>query len=275
MRQTASENMLGTTSRWTAAARARETKRPDALVSDPLAERLAGESGMAWIASRPPESTLPILLRTRYFDDFLQRVAAGGIRQIVLLACGLDTRAYRLQWPGDTVLYEVDQAAVVEYKEGTLRDVQPACERRALAADLTQPWEAQLCEAGLDPDVPACFLLEGFLFYLAQPAMERILDQVAAFAAPGSAIGFDVVNSATFSNVYTKPWLDMQAAAGAPWLSSLDDPVDFMDTRGWDVSLTQAGQPGANYGRWSLPVLPVALPGAPHNWFVTGVKRQG
>ncbi len=267
------ENMLATTARWTAAAHARETSRPDALLHDPWAELLAGEAGMEWIADRPEGGTLPILLRTRYFDDYLVQVTAEGIRQVVLLAAGLDTRAFRLSWPEGAVVYEVDQPSVVTHKERALAGARPGCERRVVAADLTDPWQDKLCRSGFRPDAPACFLLEGFLFYLPQPDMERVLDEVAAFAAPRSRIGFDAVNSATYTNPYTKPWLDMQAAAGAPWLSALDNPLDFMAVRGWDVSLTQAGQPDANYGRWSLPILPVTLPGAPHNWYVTGTKR--
>lgn len=271
------ENVLGQTARWTAAARARESARADALLIDPWAEGLAGEVGMAWMAGRPPDSTLPIVLRTRYFDDYLQQVAAEGVRQFVLLAAGLDTRAYRLNWPKTTTIYEVDQAAVTAYKEAALAKVgaAPRCDRRIVGADLTEPWRAKLLEAGFAEAQPACFLLEGFLFYLPSAELERILDEVATWAAPGSRIGCDVVNSPMLTSSYTKPWLDMQAAAGAPWLGTLDDPPGFLGARGWDVRLTQAGQPDANHGRWNLPVLPTTLPGAPHNWFVTGVKRTG
>ncbi len=232
---------------------------------------------MAWIASRPPDSTLPILIRTRYFDDFLLRVTSGGIRQVVLLAAGLDTRAYRLAWPQETTVYEVDQPAVMAYKDQVLAaaGAQPACLRRPIAADLTEPWQDRLLAAGYARSEPACFLLEGFLFYLPQDQLERVLDQVATFAAPGSGIGFDVVNSVTLTSPYTKPWLDMQATAGAPWLGAIDDPIGFLSARGWAAHLTQGGQPDAHYDRWTLPVIPVSAPTAPHNWLVTGTKQPG
>jgi methyltransferase (TIGR00027 family) len=270
-----SENVLGQTAGWTAAARARESLREDALLHDPWAASLAGEVGMAWISARSPDSTLPIILRTRYFDDYLERVAADGVRQFVLLAAGLDTRAYRLNWPDGTTLYEVDQPGVMAYKEKGLcaASAQAKCERRAVAADLTGPWQERLVAARFLPESPACYLLEGFLFYLPGEVLERILDAVATWAAPGSRIAFDVVNSAMFTSPYTKPWVDMQAASGAPWLGALEDPVGFLSARGWDASLSQAGQPDANYGRWSLPVVPVTMPAFPHNWFVTGTKR--
>ena len=277
MTSIAGDNVLGQTARWTAAARARESARAEALLSDPWAEALAGDVGMTWIAARPPDSTLPIVLRTRYFDDYLQRVGGEGIRQFVLLAAGLDTRAYRLPWPDGATVYEVDQAGVVAYKEHAMSAVraEPRCRRVAVGADLTEPWEAKLIDAGLAPEQPACFLLDGFLFYLPTAALERVLDQVLTFAAAGSRVGFDVVNGAMLTSPYTKPWLDMQAAAGAPWVGVLDDPIAFLAARDWDAGLTQAGQPDASHGRWTLPVLPTTLPNAPHNWFVTGAKREG
>lgn len=141
-------DLLGGTARWMAAVRARETQREDALVRDPWAAVLAGEKGRAWLAARPPESTTPIILRTRYFDS----------------------------------------------------------------AMLTSP--------------------------------------------------------------ITRPWIEMQAQAGAPWVGVLNDPVAFLAARGWDASLSQAGQPDAHHGRWSLPVIPVTQPNMPHNWFVTA-QRHG
>jgi methyltransferase (TIGR00027 family) len=231
---------------------------------------------MTWIASRPPDSTLPIILRTRYFDDLVQRAAADGLRQFVLLAAGLDTRAYRLSWPAETVIYELDQPPVLAYKEIVLAEAQAshACDRRAIPADLTGPWFDKLCKAGFDADTAACFLLEGFLYYLPSEDGAAILDQVTACAAVGSVTGFDVVNSDMLTSEYTRPWLEMQVAAGAPWIGVLNDPVAFLAARGWRAELSQAGQADAHHGRWKLPVLPVNLPGAPHNWFVTACKES-
>lgn len=276
MNSSVSENVLGATAQWTAAARALESTREDALVRDPWAAQLAGEAGQAWISGRPAGSTVPIILRTRYFDDYLQRVAGEGIGQIVLLAAGLDTRAYRLSWPQGVTVYEVDQSAVVARKEQILADAgaQPQVARRTVSADLTGPWQEALVAAGFDPSAPACFLLEGFLFYLPAATGQDILDQVLRWTAPGSRIGFDAINAATLNSPIAKVWIDMQAAMGAPWLGSLDDPLRFLSERGWEGQLTQAGQPDANHGRWTLPVLPLDMPGVPHNWFVTGKKQE-
>ncbi len=121
----------------------------------------------------------------------------GGIRQIVLLAAGLDTRAFRLEWAAGTVVFEVDQAAVLDHKESVLAAAAaaPVCERRVVKADLTGEWIQALVEAGFDSQQPSGWLLEGFLFYLPTDAGVRILDEVSVVAAPGSWIGFDVINS--------------------------------------------------------------------------------
>jgi methyltransferase (TIGR00027 family) len=266
---------LEATARWTAAVRALETARQDRLVDDPWAEELAGSEGRAWIEGRTPESVLPIVLRTRYFDEWLEGVMAeGAIQQVVVLGAGLDTRSYRLPWPAGTRLFELDQEAVLDHKESVLAraGVTPRCARRVIAADLFGDWPAALAAAGFDTQRPAVWLLEGLLFYLPREQVVRILDQVTELAAPASRLGFDIVNAAVLSSPYTRPWVEMQAAAGAPWLGTMEDPVSFLAERGWIAAMTQAGQPDANHGRWALPVVPTTLPAFPHDWFVTAVR---
>jgi methyltransferase (TIGR00027 family) len=273
--QTTSGDTLGSTARWTAAVRKAESERADRLFNDPWASALAGKEGVEWIAQRTVDSVQPIVLRTRYFDDFLQRVTAQpNIRQVALVAAGLDTRAFRLDWPARTRLFEIDQAAVLAHKKSVLAGAgaKPACHRTAVSADLTAPWGDALVKAGFDPQRPSCWLLEGFLFYVANEHITAILGEVSRLAAPGSWIGFDIVNSLTLTSPYTKAWIDMQAKLGAPWIGAMDDPVAFMAARGWTVTLTQPGQPEANHGRWRLPVLPPTLPNMPHNWYVTAQK---
>jgi methyltransferase (TIGR00027 family) len=121
---------MGSTAHWTAAARAFESKREDHLFEDPWASALAGIEGAAWAAARPPDSLTPMILRTRYFDDFLERVTSEDeIRQVILMAAGLDTRAYRLVWPAGMNVFELDQPAVLHEKEMVLHSsgARPNC----------------------------------------------------------------------------------------------------------------------------------------------------
>ncbi|MGZ8437255.1 MAG: hypothetical protein ACXWXR_01785 [Candidatus Limnocylindrales bacterium] len=95
---------------------------------------------------------------------------------------------------------------------------------------------------------------------------------MTALAAPGSRLGFDIVNAAVLTSPWTRSWVAMQADAGAPWVGTMDDPVGFLAGRGWRAALTQAGQPDANHGRWTLPVIPTTAPDMPHSWFVTAER---
>jgi methyltransferase (TIGR00027 family) len=273
---TTSGQLLGLTARWTAGVRARESARADHLFEDPWAEVLTGEEGAEWLAQRPEDSTIPMAIRTRFFDDFLQDVSRRhAIRQVVLMAAGLDTRAFRLDWPDGTCLFELDQPEVLRYKEQALQaaGARPACQRRLIEADLTSPWQEKLLDGSFDPLLPSIWLLEGFLFYLPNPSITQVLDGVTGLAAPGSWVGFDIINSAMLTSTWTRPWVEMQASMGAPWIGTLDAPQEFLARRGWQATLTQAGASDANYGRWKLPVLPVMAPDLPHNWFVTAQKQ--
>lgn len=270
------DQLLGMTAYWTAAVRARESERQDRLFSDPWAALLAGEAGSTWIESKSADSVLPIVLRTRFFDDFLIHISSQlAINQFVIVAAGLDTRAFRLSWPKQTQLFELDQPSVLEYKEQILESTgaQPNCLRHTVPVDLSDPWFEPLEEAGFNQALPSCWLFEGFLFYLPIDQLIRILDDITDLATHGSWMGFDVINPIMLTSPITRRWIEMQANAGAPWIGTMDDPVGFLAARGWKAALTQAGAMDANYGRWSFPIIPITMPDMPHNWFVTAQKE--
>lgn len=268
---------LGATALWTASARAQESEREDRLFNDPWAAALAGPEGKAWRAQQAGGAfnTAPMVIRTRFFDDFLMHTAIEqGIRQIVILATGLDTRAFRIAWPAGTRLFELDQPEVLAYKDQVLASAgaQAACERQAIAADLTESWKEALIGRSFDPGQPSGWLVEGLLFYLENEAITGIIDAISGLSAPGSWLGFDIVNSMTLTSPITRGWIEMQAKMGAPWIGSMDDPEEFLSARGWQASLTQPGAADANFGRWTLPVIPVNMPNMPHQWYVTAQK---
>lgn len=128
----------------------------------------------------------------RFFDDFLLQVTTtDGVRQVVLLAAGLDTRGYRLSWPGRVQVFELDQPGVLDRKQEILdrAGAKPRCARRAVGADLTGRWTTALLDAGFDPRTLSCWLAEGFLFYLTREPIAGLLDQVTGLAHAGSWLG--------------------------------------------------------------------------------------
>jgi len=264
---------LGRTACWAAAVRARESGREDRLLDDPWAAALAGEEGSAWLADHGEDTTIVMAIRARFFDDFLRR-HAPGVHQVILLAAGLDTRSFRLSWPENTTVFELDQPEVLDRKERVLVGVKPVCSRHVVGVDLTGDWTGRLVDIGFDVSMPSLWLLEGFLFYLTPTDIDRMIDRVTDLAAVGSRMGFDIINGAMLTSSWTRAWVAMQEASGAPWIGTLDDPAQFLADRGWQAALTQAGEADADYGRWRLPILPVLAPDLPHDWFVTARRTS-
>jgi methyltransferase (TIGR00027 family) len=267
--------LLAATARWAAAVRAKESARDDRLFEDPWAAALAGPEGQAWIEQRRPDLLVTMTLRTRFFDDWLRRVAAGEAgRQVVLVAAGLDTRAFRLDWPAGATLFELDRPEVLDDKERVLRaaGARARVGRRRVDVDLTAGWTERLLDSGFDPRRASSWLLEGLLFYLPAASALRLLDAVSGLAAPASAIGFDCVNSPMLTSPWTRAWVEMQAKAGAPWLGTFDDPLTLLAERGWSGRLNEPSEPQVSHGRWTFPVFAVDAPGIPHVWFVTGTR---
>ncbi|OBH14799.1 SAM-dependent methyltransferase [Mycolicibacter terrae] len=200
---------VGSTAVMVAAARAVETDSPEALISDPYAKLLVANAGTGvWetllnealidkLESVDPEIAAVYhhmrnyqAVRTHFFDAYFAAAVDAGIRQVVILASGLDSRAYRLDWPAGTTVYEIDQPKVLAYKETTLaaHDVTPSVPRRAVAIDLRQDWPTALIGAGFDPAAPTAWLAEGLLMYLPADGQDRLFEQITALSAPGSRI---------------------------------------------------------------------------------------
>ncbi len=275
MSESISNEMLANTAKWMAAVRGRESSREDRLFNDPWAIDLAGEEGAKWIVDRSSESVIPIVVRVRYFDEFLLRVTSDHqARQVVLVGAGLDTRCWRLHWMDGTRVYELDQPFVLKYKEEVMKskEVKPRCERHPVGVYIQESWGKALESEGFQPDQPSIWLLEGFLFYLDPSQIDSVLKEVTKLASPGSWMGFDIINSEVLKSTYTKPWLEMQARLGAPWIGTMDDPIGLLGSMGWSAFITQGGHPGVNFNRWVLPVYPVDMPGMPHSWLVTAEK---
>ena len=205
---------VGATAVMVAAARAAETDRDNPLIRDPYAKVLVAGAGtgvwdfmlngdfVAKVGEADPEVAAIVehmgsyqAVRTHFFDDFFSAAAAAGIRQIVILASGLDSRAYRLQWPAGTTVYELHQPKVLEYKAATLdqHSAEPVAVRREVPIDLRFDWPKALREAGFDTSVPTAWLAEGLLMYLPADAQDRLFERVTELSAPGSRIAAETV----------------------------------------------------------------------------------
>ncbi|HEY7449175.1 MAG TPA: SAM-dependent methyltransferase [Vicinamibacterales bacterium] len=265
---------VGSTARWIAAGRAIETEWTSPLFSDPFARDLAGDEGFAMLlAMRGPDrigdTTTPdpyFSIRTRFFDDgLIAAVRDGAIRQVLILAAGMDSRAFRLEWPPGVVLYEIDRDDVFAYKEPIVQRLngQPRCDRRIVRADLTGSWTSTLAEAGFDPSRPSAILVEGLLYYLDEASATRLLSSIDALAAPGSWMGMDMVNTDVLRSPYMSVYVQKLREFGCPWMFGVSDPESLLAEHGWHGTIVLPGEPDANYGRWAYPVVPRTVPGMP------------
>jgi methyltransferase (TIGR00027 family) len=186
-------------------------------------------------------------VRTRFFDSFFADAAAAGVRQAVILAAGLDTRAYRLTWPSGTVVYEVDQPQVIEFKTRTLADLgaAPAADRRAVAVDLRDDWPAALRDNGFDSERPTAWIAEGLLGYLPPDAQDRLFDSITTLSSVGSRIGTGYVPDirdriATRGKEISERWrrlgLNMNWAE-LVYDGERNDAVEYLADRGWQTTV--------------------------------------
>jgi len=209
---------VGATAVMVALARARETASADPLIQDQFAQPLVSTPELAgvreqveawWSSAVDPgdkdEAEVDFAVgaeqmvnyqavRTHFFDAYFADAAAAGIRQVVLLAAGLDSRAYRLAWPDDTVVYEIDLPKVLEYKAETLarHGAAPVADRRAVPVDLRHDWPQALRDAGFDADRPTAWLAEGLLPFLPAAAQEAMFASIDRLSGPGSRVAVEI-----------------------------------------------------------------------------------
>jgi methyltransferase (TIGR00027 family) len=270
---------VGVTATMVAAARAVASRADRPLINDQYAEplvravgvdllsRLAsgeidtselndvhdGATGSAGAMSRMADN---MAVRTKFFDEFFLAAAQAGIKQAVILASGLDARAYRLAWPAGTVVYEVDQPQVIEFKTRTLAELgaAPTADRRVVAVDLRDDWPTALRTAGFDPNQPTSWSAEGLLGYLPPDAQDRLLDTITELSAPGSRIATESAPNpepgdeellAERMQTIAERWrahgfdLDM---AGLVYLGDRNEASPYLSDRGWqmdDVSIRE------------------------------------
>ncbi|MFI5782332.1 SAM-dependent methyltransferase [Nocardia sp. NPDC051570] len=282
---------VGATAIGVAALRAVESRRPDALFHDPYAAGLVDAAGPGW--SRLQRGGVEIdpeldrkygpmaafmTARTVYFDEYFAAAMAAGVRQIVILASGLDARAYRLEWPSGTVLFELDQPKVLRFKAEALAADRPRADRREVAVDLRQDWPKALRDKGFDPAAPTAWLAEGLLRYLPGDAQDRLLGDVAALSAPGSRIALNIGRG---EMPVTTEGPAPTAAVDAvprnveslwyPW-AGRTDPRDWFAARDWVVSDGDAVAVLAEHGR---AVRDTALPELNRHILMTAIRPTG
>jgi methyltransferase (TIGR00027 family) len=276
---------VGATATMVAAARAVATKADNPLIYDQYAEPLVRAVGVdfltrwaagdiditevdsedsSWKLQQMPDA---MAVRTRFFDTFFDEATQAGIRQAVILASGLDARAYRLEWPTGMTVFEVDQPEVIAFKTQTLSALgaNPTTDRRTVAIDLRNDWPAALVEAGFDTSRPTAWIAEGLLGYLPPEAQDRLLDNISALSADGSRLATEAIPDN--KDVDEEKVREMMRKATDQWRThgfDLDfdelgyqgdrnDVAEYMDGLGWRSVGRQMSQLLVEHGRPPVP----------------------
>ncbi|UQX11515.1 class I SAM-dependent methyltransferase [Candidatus Mycobacterium methanotrophicum] len=295
---------VGATALGVAAARAADTESQDPLINDPFARIFldaAGEGPWDWFgAPKLPaevveaEPELPLRMqsmldffasRTKFFDDFFLDAANAGIRQLVILAAGLDARSWRLPWPDGVTVYELDQPQVLNFKTSTLHEHggEPTCRRVDVPVDLRQEWPTALQQAGFDAAAPSAWSAEGLLMYLPATAQELLFDRIQGLTAPGSRVAVEGLapnfaeQEALAQRRERMERVRVLMAEADPqrevprndelwYFEDREDVGDWLRRHGWQVSVTSSAELMAGYGR----AIPTQLDdGAPQALFVS------
>jgi methyltransferase (TIGR00027 family) len=268
--------------------RARESGREDRLFDDPFAqafvdaapgafpeERQAREAGDGEVGEQADGRDLRALgaafsahavIRTRFYDDWLTAAVGGGCGQVVLLAAGLDARAFRLAWPAGLRVFEVDLPGVLSFKEAVLGGcgAVPRCERVAVPADLRGDWAAKLAAAGLDPGQPTAWLAEGLIIYLTAAEAARLLTGVGGLSAPGSQLAFEHSPAGADTMTATARQLPSMRQYTSLWRGGLDDAPGWLAGHGWRPEFHRLAALGRSYRR--------PVPGTARSGFLTAVR---
>jgi methyltransferase (TIGR00027 family) len=267
---------LGQTAQYIAAGRAYELRLPqdERLYTDLYAPKFTGVYGEAMFEA-VCKVVIPALevteskriignmtsVRTAFYDEqLLKSVNDDGIEQVVICACGGDSRSRRLAIGPDVHVFEIDLPEVIQYRQQVFAAVeaenkdarQSQCSIHEVAADLSKDsWMQQLQDASFDPNKPTQWCVEGLLFYLSLSDVEILLQRIGSLSASNSRIAMDVMNSAYFTSPSNKPFLDIWNLWAASFSTPMDFPEEILGTCGFtvDINVRDYGDDGANFGR--------------------------
>jgi methyltransferase (TIGR00027 family) len=222
------ENVTGTAF-VVAEFRAEENHAEYPLYSDHFAHLFLNEGSQraaARVVAGFPILSEMVKIRTKYFDDVLERQLSSGCRQVVLLGAGLDTRAIRKFAP-DVTYFEIDNEATLLLKQSCIEKNNIPANVRFIAGNYeTDGLMALLARSGFDPDLRTYIIWEGNTMYLPvesnKAIMEQLRDNLRQFHLSFDYLAMSVIAKSTGEVGLTR-LAERFANMGAPWVTGFDD----------------------------------------------------
>jgi methyltransferase (TIGR00027 family) len=263
---------VGQTALGVAMSRANESTSEHPLFTDPYAQLfLDSATAAGWRPSKPTVERIRSIgdyaaSRTKWFDEFFIAAGAHGIEQAVILAAGLDARGWRLPWVHASVLYEIDQPKVLEFKADTLarHGIEPSVSRYvAVPVDLRRDWPTALHDAGFDATEPTAWSVEGLLPYLPADAQDQLFDSIQELSAQGSRLAVESFGAGALSSEYLAKRREqirrLSEEAGADpdspdfadlwYLEDRTDIAEWLTEHNWETSASESTEVMTRYGR--------------------------
>jgi len=217
----------------------------------PTAMTLPRDYALARLAlDRDPEGLAGYFFvnaRTLHIDAQLVKAAAEGIRQIVVLGAGYDSRAYRFHKAYPKLLFfEVDLPAMIASKQRAVTRQFKTLPRHVRYAPIdfnTQTLDAVLAAAGYDARARSLFIIEGVVMYVNEPGNRATFDFIGKNAAAGSRVVYDYllrrVVEGDYAGLYGAEKLAKGVAAiGEPFVSGWtpEEAAAFAARHGLEVT---------------------------------------
>jgi methyltransferase (TIGR00027 family) len=178
------------------------------------------------VSSRFPPVKDMVKTRTRYFDDMLDAQIAAGIRQVVILGAGLDTRAVRKR-SSDVRYFEIDDPATMELKRRCYANARIDADVTLIPGNYVTDGLIDLLRSnGFTCDAPTYLIWEGNVMYMSlaedKQTMLQLKQHVKRFRLSFDYLSESVVMKTTGDASLTI-LVESFEAMRAPWLTGIDD----------------------------------------------------
>jgi methyltransferase (TIGR00027 family) len=155
-----------------------------------------------FIHRKAPGALSSGIARTILIDELLQQTIRYGVRQVIILGAGFDTRALRLDFLNTTPVIEIDHPNTSDFKVKKLKEVLGKLPGNVCYYQIDfnkQSLDDLAARSNFNLSIPTTIIWEGVTNYLTQEAVDETFEFVEELVR-GSYIIFTYVNKHVLEN---------------------------------------------------------------------------